>query len=353
MENYKSVFLSALTVLFTLPALAGCAEAAGQVSAASSSLSVARDSEGLMVTESGQKVLFYRTRPTEFSSRVSAADNGQTTQTLNDIVRVLDKNSRPHYVHPLYGLDGEVLTEDFPFDHPHHHGVFWAWHQVLVGNKPMGDAWMIEDFSWDVHNVEVPAADSQPLTLKTEVFWKSPRWTDAEGKEKPFVRETTVIRIYQASGDIRKIDFEISLLALENGVRIGGADNEKGYSGFSTRIRLPKGIAFTGRAGEVKPANTPVEAGPWLDFSGDFRGDGHISGLAILCHKSIPGYPRPWILRRTESMQNAVFPGREPVGLSRKEPLVLRYRLIVHRGDAGHIDLEKLQAEYNTEPVSP
>jgi hypothetical protein len=31
---------------------------------------------------------------------------------------------RANYVHPLYGLKGEILTEDFPEDHLQHHGIF-------------------------------------------------------------------------------------------------------------------------------------------------------------------------------------------------------------------------------------
>lgn len=41
--------------------------------------------------------------------------------------------ARSTYVHPLYGLDGEVLTDDFPADHTHHRGLFWAWPHVRVG----------------------------------------------------------------------------------------------------------------------------------------------------------------------------------------------------------------------------
>jgi hypothetical protein len=112
---------------------------------------------------------------------------------------------------------------------------------------------------------------------------------------------------------------------------------------------LPKDISFTGQGGDVVPMTTPIEAGPWLDFSGGLQEVGQVSGLAILCHRSLPGYPQLWILRRSGSMQNAVYPGREPILLSREEPLVLRYRLIVHRGDAQQIDLNKLQAQYNAE----
>lgn len=254
---------------------------------------------------------------------------------------------RADYVHPLYSLDGEVLTEDFPADHPHHRGIFWAWHQVYVGDKRVGDGWSLKDISWDVYDAKVLTVGAESRALRVHVLWKSPLWTDGSGEQKPFIKETTTITVHRAEGDIRKIDFEISLLALEAGVGIGGAKNERGYGGFSTRIRLPEGIEFTGQAGPVEPRGISVEAGPWLDFSGPFVSDDHISGLAILCHKSNPAYPQRWILRRRGSMQNPVWPGRHPVRLSAEKPLTLRYRLIIHRGNAHHIDLNQLQAEYN------
>ena len=39
------------------------------------------------------------------------------------------------FIHPLYGLDGEVLTDDFPADHTYHRGVFWAWPHVKIGEQ--------------------------------------------------------------------------------------------------------------------------------------------------------------------------------------------------------------------------
>jgi len=150
---------------------------------------------------------------------------------------------------------------------------------------------------------------------------------------------------------MRKIDFQIELLALEPDMRLGGSEDAKGYGGFSTRIPLPDGLAFTGTDGPVEPTNLSLEAGPWLDFSGKLGKDGKKGGLAILVHSSSPGYPQRWILRRKGSCQNAAWPGRDPVPLSRDKPIVLRYRLIIHRGDASQIDLDKLQAEYNSESL--
>jgi len=293
------------------------------------SIRIGETEEGFLVSEGGKPVLFYQRAPKSLEGKSERAD----------------------YVHPLYGLDGEVLTEDFPDDHRHHRGVFWAWHQLYIGDRKLGDGWSIVDFSYDVKEVKILDVNSASPALRAEVYWKSPLWTDSEGKERPFVKEITTIRFHPSVGGIRKIDFEIALLALEEGFRIGGADNKKAYGGFSVRIKMPDGMEFVGPAGAVEPILTPLPAAAWMDFSGDFEGDGKISGMAIFSHESNPGYPEKWILRRKGAMQNAVWPGREPAALATKEPTVLRYRLIVHRGDSKDIDLGKLQADYRTEPL--
>jgi hypothetical protein len=283
--------------------------------------------QGFLVTEQGRNVFFYQRQPKSLGG----------------------KYTRANYVHPLYGPDGKVLTEDFPADHPHHRGIFWAWHQVFIGQTSLGDGWSIKNVSWDVYDAEIQDISPRCRAIKLDVNWLSPLWTYPEGNEKPFIKETTTIRVHRAKGNIRKMDFEIRLLALEDDVSIGGAENAKEYGGFSTRIRLPEGIVFTSPKGPVEPKGTPIEAAPWMDFSGTFGKDKSVSGLAVLCHKSNPLYPHRWILRRQRSMQNPVYPGRHPIRLSREEPLVLRYRLIIHRGSANHLNLNRLHAQYNAE----
>ena len=290
-------------------------------------VSIVPTAEGFVVAEDGQDVLFYQRETKRFD----------------------EAHSRSHYIHPLYGLDGEVLTEEFPSDHPHHCGIYWAWHQVWIGEKRIGDAWSLKDFAWDVQDVKVIAADAHASALEAEVFWTSPLWTDDQGVRKPLVRETAVIRVHRASRDMRKIDFDIRLVALENGMRIGGAENAKGYGGFCSRVRLPDDLQFISSGGAVEPTTQPVEAGPWMDFSGTFGEVGRVSGLTILCHPTVPDFPQPWILRRKTSMQNPVYPGPRPVALPRDSPLVLRYRLVLHRGAGRELDLYQLQADYGAE----
>jgi hypothetical protein len=76
-----------------------------------------------------------------------------------------------------------------------------------------------------------------------------------------------------------------------------------------------------------------------------------VSGITILCHPSLPQFPPPWILRDRDAMQNPVYPGRQAVALSDTTPLILRYRLVLHRGEVQPSQIEQWQAEYAaTEP---
>ncbi|UCE50126.1 MAG: PmoA family protein [Phycisphaerales bacterium] len=319
-RNELPILIAILTI-FTAPAVSSMA---GQ-----HPINISETDQGFLITEGSDNVMVYQRKHKSLDG----------------------KYTRANYIHPLYGLDGQVLTEDFPRDHPHHRGVFWAWHQLWLSDMKIGDPWATQDSRWDVYDAKILTPDSKSRALQLHVYWKSPLRTDSTGKQVPLVKETTTIRVHRAENDMRKIDFRIELLAIENDMRLGGSEDAKGYGGFSTRIQLPKGLAFTGTDGPVEPTTLSVEAGPWLDFSGNLGESGKTSGLAILVHSSCPGYPHRWILRRRGSCQNAVYPGRDPVPLSRRKPLVLRYRIIIHRGHSTKIDLDKLQAEYNSEPA--
>jgi len=278
--------------------------------------------DGIWLQEGNTKVLFYQ--------RQAKSKDG--------------KHTRANYVHPLLDLDGEPLTEDFPADHLHHRGIFWAWHQVTIAGKAVGDPWALKDCGWDIRDVKTEASDSA-ITLRTEVHWLSPLWKDAKGMQKPFVREESVIRVHRAEKERRVVDFEIALTALEPDTRIGGATPTPGYGGFSPRFRMPKDVRFLGPKGEVQPLAGPVDASPWIDVAGTFSND-RISGVTMLTHPATPGFPQPWILRRRASMQNPVYPGATAVSLSMEKALVLRYRLVIHRASVEIEQIDRWQREY-------
>lgn len=296
MRSYISIFL----LLFSGSA------------ALSQEVSIEFYESGVLFKEGKDSVLFYQT--------ANKALNG--------------KYKRSNYIHPLYSLDGKILTEDFPADHPHHRGIFWAWHQFFVGDLRIGDGWEIKDFKWEVLHVEELKNKREARSIIANVIWKSPLWLDEDGNEKPLVSENTTITVYPTKKDYRQVDIEISLIAKEPNTRIGGSEDQKGYGGFSPRIRLVDGITFTSPNGPVEPQLFPVESEGWLDISGPLGNEGSIAGMAILSNPKNPGYPNPWILRSKGSMQNAVYPypGANGVSLSNIEPTILRYRLVIHNG---------------------
>ena len=288
-------------------------------------LAITEEEGRFRFTEGRRTLLFYQRQPKSFE----------------------DKFARADYVHPLFGLDGETLTEDFPADHRHHRGVFWAWHQLWVGDLQIGDPWLASDFLADVRNVEI--VDQGPVfaTLKATVDWTSPLYTDAAGRPKPIIRQQTLIRAFRSTAGSQCLDFEISLVALVPDVRIGGAENERGYSGFTVRVKPPQGQKITDESG-VLTEDRVGQLSRWADVSGDFDDDGRLAGVAILSHPSLPEFPPKWLLRHY-GMQNVAYPGRHAVDVPRDRPLVIRHRLLLHRGDADQGQIAGHQTIYQTE----
>ncbi len=135
------------------------------------------------------------------------------------------------------------------------------------------------------------------------------------------------------------------------GLRIGGSEDVKGYGGFSLRVRMPPDLTFHARPGQVTPLRTSVDAGPWLSLNATYGGSNQ-TGIAVFGHPTNPGAPQPWILRQKRSMQNPVFPGRDPVAIPRDKPLELRYRLVLYRGPVKPEAIEQWYRDFcDTRPV--
>ncbi len=274
---------------------------------------------GMLFTENNHRILFYQVEP---KSRDGEYE-------------------RCNYIHPIWANDGTVLTEDFPADHLHHRGVFWAWHQIWIDGKRIGDGWEIKNFKQQVSEVEYVREKDGSAKLNTEVFWKSDLW-QKDGKEVPYLKENTTIIIHPLNDDYRKIDFEIRLLALEENLEIGGSEDEKGYSGFSIRMVLPDDVSFSGINGKVEPQNIAVQSPGFITISGTLNGNNRKTGIVMVDNPYNPEYPQPWILRAKESMQNAAFPGNKRISVPTSSPLVLKYSLIVYSGNLSNKKIENI-----------
>ncbi|MEO6188884.1 MAG: DUF6807 family protein [Ginsengibacter sp.] len=286
-----------------------------------------KNKEGIEISENGRKVLFYQ-------AKQKSVDG---------------KYERAGYVHPLYDLNGNILTEDMPADHPYHRGIFWAWHQIVLNDKNVADGWTSDSISWKTTNVTAKKGDST-ITINAEVQWNLKSSND---RPKTIVKENTIITIFKSTANYRVIDFDISLLPLVDHLKIGGSDDEKGYGGFCLRLKLPKDLAFNSLGKKVTPEETYVYAGPWMDFTGTFNEKTPAgSGVTVFGYSSEANKKYPWILRSSESrsMQNVPFPRRTPIDLPAKG-LRLFYRIIVHDNKLSNDEIEKLYDEYVNRPA--
>jgi len=283
------------------------------------SLQTLTQSDGIQVVEGERPVLFFQ--------RSVRSKNGRWP--------------RNNYIHPLYDLRGNVITEDFPEDHGHHRGIFWAWHQVIVDDQQLGDAWVCQDFLWNIQSLKTRQADDA-IELVTKTHWKSSDYVDDDGQPIAVVEEQMTVTVHPAKADHRIIDFDLELKALVEDVRIGGSDDPKGYGGFSPRLKLSPDQQFVGRDGTLQPTKLALDAGPWVDVQGD---DYSLLMIADQRNPAPHGLKEPtaWILREARSMQNSVYPGRTPTELSMTEPTRLRYRLVIHHEPLDAEAIEMLQ----------
>jgi len=202
--------------------------------------------DGIEILENGKKVLFYQVQPKSLQG----------------------KYERAGYIHPLYSMEGNVLTEDFPDDHPHHHGIFWAWHQIILNNKQIADGWTSDSISWQVVKAGV-RKDQNRISIIAQLLWTV---RSGAGIKTDIVKENTTITVSSSPDNQRTIDCNIHLSPLVDSLKIGGSDDAKGYGGFCLRLKLPEDIAFVSNDSLITAQETAVTAGPVMDFHGSFDG---------------------------------------------------------------------------------
>ena len=249
---------------------------------------------------------------------------------------------RSDYIHPLYGLEGEMLTRDWSEGgHPHHRAIFWAWPEVEYGSK-RGDIYALQKvFARPTGKMEYR---SGPVfaQIVAENLWM---WDDT----KPIVREHAVIRVYRATSTVRIIDLTIKLDALKDSITIA-TRNTDSYGGLNLRMMTPESQEISYFTD--KPDSKPLRA--WSDFNGIFVGAESTSGLMVLQHQDNPDYPGDWVQYPNLAWVQPTFPAsgtRYP--LSTEESLILRYRLIIHAGGKPDENISKKRWDAFHATVTP
>ncbi|HUU09389.1 MAG TPA: PmoA family protein [Phycisphaerae bacterium] len=241
---------------------------------------------------------------------------------------------RSCYVHPVFGLDGEELTDDFPKDHYHHRGLSWMWNRVTVGGRNV-DLWTIKGIRQRFSKWLERRADAQGAVLAVENNWVM------DGP--PVARETVRLQVQRAEAAGRAIDVEVRLEALAGPMELRG-EATKGYGGLCFRFAPREATVITTPAGREEK-DSDHKRFPWADLSARFAGRSDASGAAVFIHPANPTAPNEWTLRHYGFL-GPCWPAMEAATLEPGKPVTLRYRVWIHRGDAAAGEVAKAYDAY-------
>jgi hypothetical protein len=260
---------------------------------------------------------------------------------------VPERYRRSSYVHPVYDLKGNIITDDFPDDHYHHRGISWVWPKVFVKGKRY-DLWHIYGQQAELPGIHQKfekwiSKETGPVcaVLKLKNFWQ------LESKEK-VMDEWVSVRIFRKTNPGRAIDISLTWKANE-AIEFEG-QTKKGYGGLNFRFAPREQTMLTSVEGKEKDSD--LKPLPWADLSAIFNNSGEFSGGAIFQHRDNPDFPSGWCLRHYGFL-GVAWPGIERVRLKPGETITLTARIWIHQGDAGEgLCAEAYEAFMNPPQIS-
>jgi len=232
-----------------------------------------------------------------------------------------EDRSRCCYIFPVFTPAGVSMLDDFPKDHWHHHGVFWAWPVV---ETPQGkyDLWMYKGVQHRFKKLASHESKKDSASLVAFNGWYA---GDAE-----IVKETAHITAFPSQGPSRSFEVELILEAIGQPVTLRGSQEKgKSYGGFSARFAPRENTVIRTSEGPVSRDEDLIPH-KWAELEALYGGKKAV--LRITPDPANTGFPYQWCLRNY-GFAGASFPGRtdavEGFTLQPGKPLTLKFRVTV------------------------
>lgn len=248
--------------------------------------------------------------------------------------------ARTGYIHPLCTPSGRVVTGDYEPDHPHQHGLFFAWTKTrFAGRAP--EFWNQLQGSGRVSHLKTLAIHSRPEESGFEVMH---RYEDlgAPGGPVAVLDETWSLRARVDPRGRYLLDLHVvqrcageTPLTVETyhygGMAIRGPSAWLGEE--EDRLLTSEGRGRIA-GNHTRPA--------WVKLSGAI--DGAPCGIVALQHPGHFRYPQ-WV-RLHPSKPYFVFAPmvEEPFAITPREPFESRYRFVVFDGEVADAEIATWQA---------
>ena len=259
--------------------------------------------------------------------------------------------TRNAYIHPLHTPNGAVVTDDFPPDHLHQRGVFFAWTKTRIslgGRELHPDFWNIGDGTGRIRSMK---AALQYGGDGINGFTAEHAWEAKNGEEWEQVLEESwsvdlPAALQPANPDAPDARYVFDLtsrqrprIPIELPVYRYGGMCVRGARSWTT----PGMTVLTSEGKDWPHADSPRAR--WVDQSGTV--DGTRAGVTLMEHPSTPGAPN--LLRVPPELPYAVFcPSKgAPLTLEAGKEYVFRYRVVAHNGPAHAATLDELWQEFS------
>jgi Methane oxygenase PmoA len=255
---------------------------------------------------------------------------------------------RGGYIHPVYTPSGRMVTDDYPSDHYHHHGIWFAWTKTQFENGHP-DFWNVDDGTGRVDFAGVDATWSGAVHAGFTSRQSYVALTG--GVAKTALNEQWQVRLYNV-GQAANRYYMFDIVATQQGAtssplileeyRYGGM-GVRGHRDWKDKSK----VSFLTSEGKTRE-NGNATRGRWCRISGPV--DAQLVGIAILDHPANLRAPQPMRLNPDDPFFNYAPSQLGKFEIKPGEKFVLRYRYIVSDGAANVAQLERLWNDYAHPP---
>jgi len=254
---------------------------------------------------------------------------------------------RGGYIHPVFTPKGKIVTDDYPSDHYHHHGIWFAWTKTeFEGKHP--DFWNVGDGTGRVDFEKVGKTWTGPVSAGFTSFQKYVALTGEAPKTA--LNEEWDVRVYDLGSDYFVFDIvatqecaSASPLILEE-YRYGGM-GVRGNREWKDKSK----VSFLTSEGKTRADGNATRA-RWCHIGGSV--DGQLVGLAVLDHPSNFRAPVPLRIHPDDPYFNYAPSQMGRFQIDPGKKFVLRYRYVVSDGPPDAKLLDRLWNDYANPPVA-
>lgn len=232
--------------------------------------------------------------------------------------------SRSGYLHPVRTPDGRVISNDFPKNHLHHHGVWFPWtSSEFEGRK--SDFWNSAAKQGKVEFVRMRGTSSGPVFAG---FRAEHRFVNLNGPDgpKPALNEVWEVRLYPAG---KRVVFDlVSTQTCATDAPLVIKEYRYGGLGFrgSGEWEGKDGCRFLTSEGRGR-VDGHATTSRWCVMSGVL--EGRPASIGFLCHPSNFRFPQNMRIHPTEPFFNWAPSQAGDFAIAPGTPYVSRYRFIV------------------------